>query len=129
MGWRTLPSERARALALEEALSVTFGRYVKGEGRKALTDAYFVDMRLEVMAVMVGGLVGVECQLGTTTSSDTTWVVSGSVSSEGGRWIPSSMVVNRRSSAGEFIGQDMEFLVRSATGATRWCLAQWGTTA
>ena len=28
--------ERARALALEEALSVTFGRYVKAEGRKAL---------------------------------------------------------------------------------------------
>lgn len=74
-------------------------------------------MRLEFMAVMVGGLVWSSASWA-QTSSDTTWVVSGSVSSEGGRWIPSSMVVNRRSSAGEFIGQDMEFLVRVQRGDT-----------
>ena len=73
-------------------------------------------MRLEFMAVLVGGLLG-QFRLGTNLT-DTTWVVSGSVSGEGGRWIPSSMVVNRRSSAGEFIGQDMEFLVRVKPGDT-----------
>ena len=74
-------------------------------------------MRLKFMAVVVGGLAWASAGWA-QASSDTTWVVSGSVSGEGGRWIPSSMVVNRRSSAGEFIGQDMEFLVRVKPGDT-----------
>ena len=86
-------------------------------GEESPAGAYFVDMRLEFMAVMVGWLVWASSGWA-QTSTDTTWVVSGSVSGEGGRWIPSSMVVNRRSSAGEFIGQDMEFLVRVQPGDT-----------
>ena len=49
---------------------------------------------------------------------DSTWIVSGVVSDIHGRWIPSSMVVNRRTKAGEFVGSDGEFLVRACEGDT-----------
>lgn len=39
-------------------------------------------------------------------------VVSGSVSDANLRWIPSSMVVNRRNGSGEFVGSDGEFLMK-----------------
>lgn len=45
-------------------------------------------------------------------------VVYGTVTDDSGRWIPSSMVVNRRSSAGEFVGSDGEFLLRACPGDT-----------
>ena len=52
------------------------------------------------------------------TARDSVVVISGAVSDESGRWVPSSMVVNRRSSAGEFVGSDREFLVRARPGDT-----------
>ena len=50
---------------------------------------------------------------------DSTVVVTGVVTDLGERWIPSSMVVNRRTNAGEFVGSDGEFIVR-ACWATPW---------
>lgn len=49
---------------------------------------------------------------------DSSWVQSGSVSDEASRWIPSSMVFNRRTGAGEFVGNDGEFLMRVCWGDT-----------
>ncbi|MGB0149494.1 MAG: hypothetical protein ACPF87_01245 [Flavobacteriales bacterium] len=49
---------------------------------------------------------------------DSTVVVTGVVTDLGERWIPSSMVVNRRTNAGEFVGSDGEFIVRACLGDT-----------
>lgn len=49
---------------------------------------------------------------------DSAWVLSGSVLNEVGRWVPSSMVVNRSTGAGEFVGNDGEFLIRVCPGDT-----------
>ncbi|MEE2919566.1 MAG: hypothetical protein VYA72_05150 [Bacteroidota bacterium] len=51
-------------------------------------------------------------------SCDSTVVIAGIVTDEGRRWIPSSMVVNRRTNAGEFVGSDGEFIVRACLGDT-----------
>ena len=75
-----------------------------------------MDMRLEFMAVLVGWLVG-QLRMGTNLNRHHLGRVRLGVWRRR-RWIPSSMVVNRRSSAGEFIGQDMEFLVRVKPGDT-----------
>ena len=56
--------------------------------------------------------------LSLSASCDSMVVMSGSVADESGRWVPSSMVVNRRTSAGEFVGSDGEFLVRACVGDT-----------
>lgn len=87
---------------------------------------YFVDMGARFVFVFVSLLVS--CLMGWSQSvedvsapfhaCDSTWIVSGVVSDIHGRWIPSSMVVNRRTKAGEFVGSDGEFLVRACEGDT-----------
>lgn len=47
------------------------------------------------------------------TACDSTLIIAGVVTDMDGRWIPSSMVVNRRTNAGEFVGSDGEFIVRA----------------
>lgn len=49
---------------------------------------------------------------------DSAWVLSGSVLNDVGGWVPSSMVVNRSTGAGEFVGNDGEFLIRVCPGDT-----------
>lgn len=62
--------------------------------------------------------LGAHAQTKPSSFCDSVVVVSGSVADFHGRWIPSSMVVNRRTSAGEFVGSDGEFLVRACLGDT-----------
>ena len=45
-------------------------------------------------------------------------MLTGVVTDDAGRWVPSSMLVNRRTSAGEFVGSDGEFLIRGCPGDT-----------
>ena len=47
------------------------------------------------------------------TACDSTLIIAGVVTDMDGRWMPSSMVVNRRTNAGEFVGSDGEFIVRA----------------
>lgn len=83
---------------------------------------FFADMRTLFIAVvcwMLGGTMSLaQSEAFPLTAGDSVVVISGAVSDESGRWIPSSMVVNRRSSAGEFVGSDREFLVRARLGDT-----------
>ena len=79
-------------------------------------------MRAPLTAVVVSlglnlGLFGFKVSLA-QTMCDSVIVMSGAVSDESGRWVPSSMVVNRRTSAGEFVGSDGEFLLRACLGDT-----------
>ena len=57
-------------------------------------------------------------RVGSGWPCDSALVVAGTVSDLKGRWVPSSMVVNRRSNAGEFVGSDGEFLMRARVGDT-----------
>jgi len=83
---------------------------------------FFADMRTLFIAVvcwMLGGTMSLaQSEAFPLTAGDSVVVISGAVSDESGRWVPSSMVVNRRSSAGEFVGSDREFLVRARLGDT-----------
>ena len=96
---------RARARASEEALSVTFGRYVKERGGKP-AGAYFVDMRLKFMAVWWGACWA--SPVGRKRRRTPPGSCPDRVG-EGGRWIPSSMVVNRRSSAASSLAKTWSF--------------------
>lgn len=84
---------------------------------------YFVRMHSQFVVVLVAAFamsfsVRLSAQSALNSSCDSAVVLSGSVADEFGRWIPSSMVVNRRSGAGEFVGSDGEFLVRACLGDT-----------
>lgn len=80
-------------------------------------------MRVWLTVAVLGGMVLPGSGWAQTTTSlptgcDSVVVLSGSVADDSGRWIPSSMVVNRRTSAGEFVGSDGEFLMRACIGDT-----------
>ena len=80
---------------------------------------YFVYMRAQFTTLVFGfSILWVKAQTEEPPLCDSTVVVSGIVGDIHSRWIPSSMVVNRRSSAGEFIGSDGEFLMRACLGDT-----------
>lgn len=72
---------------------------------------------LTFVVLCLSGLCG-QAQSPTLQACDSMVVISGVVRDVHGRWVPSSMVVNRRSSAGEFVGSDGEFLVRACLGDT-----------
>ena len=73
-----------------------------------------------LLTIVVCGLFSLwgQAQTAPPSACDSVVVVSGVVGDVHGRWIPSSMVVNRRSSAGEFVGSDGEFLMRACVGDT-----------
>ena len=72
-----------------------------------------------ILAVMsVGTPLWGQERVGSGWPCDSVLVVAGTVSDLNGRWVPSSMVVNRRSNAGEFVGSDGEFLMRACVGDT-----------
>jgi hypothetical protein len=71
-----------------------------------------------ILTVLLCAASGQAQERATRELCDSVVVISGSVSDDAGRWIPSSMVVNRRTSAGEFVGSDREFLVRACLGDT-----------
>ena len=76
-------------------------------------------MRSQLIIVVMALLgLGAQAQTASLSPCDSAVVVSGSVGDIHGRWVPSSMVVNRRTSAGEFVGSDGEFLVRACLGDT-----------
>jgi len=71
-----------------------------------------------MFATLLGVGAGVAQVESSSALCDSAVVISGSVADGSGRWIPSSMVVSRRTSAGEFVGSDREFLVRACLGDT-----------
>jgi len=94
-------------------------RYFVDMGGKFVHGAWALALALAWGAVGVGdGWSQTPAASTRSLACDSAWVLSGSVLDDMGLWIPSSMVVNRRTGAGEFVGSDGEFLVRVCPGDT-----------